>query len=244
MNFIEIYKGGKIEWKSTSWNPTTGCSKISAGCRNCYAERYALRHQQNGMPKYRDGFAVRLHQQYLHLPLSWKSPHNVFVNSMSDLFHPEVSDEFITKVFQVMNNCPQHCFFIITKRTSRALEIADYFEWSANIWLGVSIENNDNLFRKDHLLQLPAHVKFINFEPLLEKIDDINLSGIDYVTVGGETGPGARKMLKSWTLDIERQCIEQDVPFFFKRWSRKSKFRKEITPPKQNKSSQLQLTFD
>jgi protein gp37 len=208
----------KIEWTEITWNPVTGCSKISPGCRKCYAERMAKRLQAMGQPRYRNGFKLTLQSQALGEPYQWKKPRLVFVNSMSDLFHEEVPLAFIKEVFQVMKNCPQHQFQILTKRSNRLKQLAPYLEWSPNIWMGVSVEDNDFTFRIDHLRSVPAAIRFLSIEPFVGPIPNLNLLGIDWVIVGGESGHGARPMLKNWVQKIRDLCLKQKVPFFFKQW--------------------------
>jgi len=208
----------KIEWTECTWNPVSGCTKISPGCAHCYAERMAKRLQAMGQYRYRNGFAVTLHEEAVEEPLSWKKPRVVFVNSMSDLFHEDVPVEFIQQVFAVMNRCPQHTFQILTKRAQRMAELSPLLSWSDNIWMGVTVENNDCLYRIDHLRQVNACVQFLSLEPLLGPLDDLNLEGIDWVIVGGESGPGARPMKEEWVLPIQLMCHNTKVPFFFKQW--------------------------
>ena len=207
-----------IEWTESTWNPCTGCSKISPGCKNCYAERIAKRLQSMGQRNYKNGFKVTMHEHALEIPLKWKKPQTVFVNSMSDLFHKKVNYEFIQKVFGVMNQADWHHYQILTKRSERLLSLNSKLEWRSHIWMGVSVENQDCLFRIDGLRQSNAMIKFVSFEPLLGPINNINLKGIDWVIVGGESGPKARLMDASWVLNIRDQCLEQNVRFFFKQW--------------------------
>jgi len=208
----------KIEWTESTWNPCTGCSKISAGCRNCYAERMALRLQAAGSPNYINGFRVTLHEHTLKQPLRWRQPRTIFVNSMSDLFHKDVPIEFIFKVFDVMHQASHHRFQILTKRSSRLAQISPALHWTGNVWMGVTVENADYLSRIDDLKKIDASVKFISCEPLLGPIPHLVLEGIDWVIVGGESGPGARPMNPKWAIDIRDQCIAAGVPFFFKQW--------------------------
>jgi len=208
----------KIEWTNSTWNPVTGCTKVSAGCRNCYAERMALRLQAMGQPNYAAGFEVRCHEHQLALPLKWKKPQMIFVNSMSDLFHQKVPLAFIQKVFEIMNHAKQHTFQVLTKRAERLYELSGRLEWSPNIWMGVSVENQDATERIDFLRLTGATVKFLSMEPLIGPIENLNVSGIDWVIVGGESGPGARPMLEQWVLDIKESCEVYGVPFFFKQW--------------------------
>ena len=207
-----------IEWTESTWNPVTGCTKISPGCDHCYAERLSLRLQAMGQPNYAKGFALTLQPQALELPLRWKTPQVIFVNSMSDLFHKDVPLEFIQRAFDVMKRAHWHRFQILTKRSVRLESISSKLDWQPNIWMGVSVENKDYMFRINHLRNTNARVKFLSIEPLLGPLPDLNLNGIDWVIVGGESGPGARPMLKSWVLDIRDQCQSEGVPFFFKQW--------------------------
>lgn len=207
-----------IEWTETTWNPVTGCTKVSPGCKFCYAERMARRLKAMGQPRYRDGFAVTLQPQALEEPYSWKKPRLVFVNSMSDLFHEKVPITYIRQVFKVMNDCPEHQFQILTKRSERLSKVADKLEWSPNIWMGVSVENQDYTFRVDHLRHIPARIKFLSLEPLIGPISKLNLRGIDWVIVGGESGSSARSMKEEWVIRIRDLCLKANVKFFFKQW--------------------------
>ena len=207
-----------IEWTGKTWNPITGCTKISTGCKYCYAERMAHRLKPMGNPRYKNEFELTLHEDLLDVPLKWKKPQKVFVNSMSDLFHEDVPLEFIEKVFNTMNKANWHHFQILTKRSERLLEFSPKLSWAKNIWQGVSIESEDYLFRMDHLKQTDAHVKFLSLEPLLGPLSNMDLDGISWVILGGESGPGSRPMDKAWGTDIRDQCIEANVPFFFKQW--------------------------
>jgi len=207
-----------IQWTESTWNPVTGCTKISPGCANCYAERIALRLKAAKNPSYVNGFNLTLHYNMLNLPLKWSRPRKVFVNSMSDLFHKNVPSDFITKVFGVANAASWHSFQILTKRSERVLELDKKIIWTPNIWMGVSVEDEAHLYRVEQLKKTSSSLKFISFEPLLGKISNIELSGIDWVIVGGESGPKSRIMQESWVIDIRNQCQEQKVPFFFKQW--------------------------
>ena len=207
-----------IEWTSSTWNPVTGCRKISPGCAHCYAERMAKRLQAMGQKNYARGFEVAMHPHCLELPLSWKRPQLIFVNSMSDLFIEEVPDDFILKIFDIMNRAPLHTFQVLTKRSERLSELASRLNWSDNIWMGVTVENADYAHRIAHLHTTRARVKFLSLEPLLGPITGLDLNGIDWVIVGGESGPGARAMKEEWVIDIKEQCIRLGVPFFFKQW--------------------------
>jgi protein gp37 len=207
-----------IEWTDATWNPVTGCTKISSGCKNCYAERLSLRLQAMGNPSYSNGFDVTLHEDLLELPLKWKKPQNIFVNSMSDLFHEKIPVEFIKRVFEVMRRADWHRYQILTKRSERMLELSPQLRWAPHIWMGVTVEKQAYDFRIEHLRRTGAAVKFLSLEPLLSPIFYINLDGIDWVIVGGESGPGARPMQKEWAIDIRNQCQDKGVPFFFKQW--------------------------
>jgi protein gp37 len=208
----------KIEWTNTTWNPITGCSKISPGCKFCYAERLSKRLKAMGLVKYANVFKVTLHPNSLQAPLQWKSPRLIFVNSMSDLFHERVPDEFIHQIFNVMQQAHWHQFQVLTKRSQRLLELSPSLPWSDNIWMGVSVENEDYIFRIRDLKRSKAHTKFLSLEPLLGPLPNLNLKGINWVIVGGESGPGARPLEKEWVVDIRDQCVVNQVPFFFKQW--------------------------
>ena len=208
----------KIEWTESTWNPVTGCTKISDGCKNCYAERMALRLKAAGSPNYANGFHVTLHEHALEIPLHWKQPRAIFVNSMSDLFHKDVPFDFISKVFDVMHRASQHRFQILTKRSERLLELSARLSWPENVWMGVTVENADCTFRIDHLRETDAAIKFISFEPLLGPISNIDIEGIDWIIVGGESGPKARPMEPEWATNIRDQSLVAGVPFFFKQW--------------------------
>lgn len=207
-----------IEWTKSTWNPVTGCTKVSPGCKHCYAERMALRLQAMKQPNYVDGFKLAMHHQALDLPLGWKKPQTIFVNSMSDLFHEDIPLSFILEVFDVMRRASWHDFQILTKRSVRLLELSSELEWPKNVWMGVSIENTDYTFRIQHLRSTRASIKFLSLEPLLGPLPNLNLSGIDWVIVGGESGPMARPIDKAWVTDIREQCQKAAVPFFFKQW--------------------------
>lgn len=207
-----------IEWTESTWNPATGCTKISPGCAHCYAERMAKRLQAMGQPNYAHGFDVAMHQGALDLPLRWKRPQRIFVNSMSDLFHEQVPLEFIRRVFSVMEEASWHRFQVLTKRSARLAELAPLLSWPDNVWMGVTVENADFAFRIDDLRTVPAVVRFLSLEPLLGEVPGLNLQGIDWVIVGGESGPGARPMKPAWALDVLAQCRRAGVPFFFKQW--------------------------
>ena len=207
-----------IEWTEATWNPVTGCSKISPGCKHCYAERMARRLQAIGHPHYRNGFQVALHEDALDLPLRWKRPQAIFVNSMSDLFHKDVPLEFIQRTFDVMKRAHWHQFQVLTKRSERLAELSPYLEWTDNIWMGVSVETEKYTYRIDDLRKTGAKIKFLSVEPLLGPIQKMNLKGINWVIVGGESGPGARPLEKEWVTSIRDQCLKTKVPFFFKQW--------------------------
>lgn len=207
-----------IEWTDATWNPVTGCTKISPGCKHCYAERLANRLKAMGQANYHNGFEVTLQPQMLELPLKWKSPKRIFVNSMSDLFHADVPLSYIRDVFDVMRRAHWHQYQVLTKRSERLMELSKQLKWEPQIWMGVSVENEDYTIRIDHLRQTDAHVKFLSVEPLLGPLRKLNLAGIDWVIVGGESGPGARPMKPEWALDIRDQCTCRGVAFFFKQW--------------------------
>jgi protein gp37 len=207
-----------IEWTEMTWNPVTGCSKLSQGCKHCYAERMAKRLHAMGSDRYRNGFNVTLHHDLIDLPKAWKRPRLVFVNSMSDLFHDEVPLEFIRAVFESMRDCPQHTFQVLTKRSARLKELAAWLPWPTNVWMGVSVEDSRVITRIADLASVPARVRFLSCEPLIGPLEDLPLRGIDWVIVGGESGPGARQMQRSWVDAIHRQCRQSGAAFFFKQW--------------------------
>jgi len=207
-----------IEWTESTWNPVTGCTKISPGCAHCYAERMAVRLQAMGQRNYVNGFDVTLHRQMLRLPLKWAKPQLIFVNSMSDLFHEDVTDEFVRKVFNVMQEADWHIFQILTKRSARLAELAPSLQWPKNVWMGVTVENQDYTFRIDDLCRTSAAVKFVSFEPLIGGIERADLNAIDWAIVGGESGPGARAIREEWVISLRDQCRASRVPFFFKQW--------------------------
>jgi protein gp37 len=215
---FDVATASSIEWTQATWNPLSGCNKISAGCKNCYAERMANRLKLMGQPRYRNGFKLTLHEDALEDPYHWKKPRYVFVNSMSDLFHKDVPLAFIKKVFKVMNDCPQHEFQVLTKRADRLEEIASELRWTENIWMGVSVENQAAVFRIDHLRKVPAAVRFLSVEPFIGPIKRLNLKGIHWVIVGGESGPFSRPMEADWVRNIRDACQKQEVAFFFKQW--------------------------
>ena len=219
-----------IEWTGSTWNPVTGCTKMSPGCKHCYAERMAKRLQAMGQKNYVNGFDLALHPHVLELPLTWRKPQTIFVNSMSDLFLEEVPTDFIKQVFDVMRRANWHTFQILTKRAARLAELSPALPWEGNIWMGVSVENSDYAFRVDHLRMTDAHVKFLSMEPLIGPVPSLNLRGIDWVIVGGESGPGARLMKEEWVVEVKEHCLRANVPFFFKQWGgfRKKKAGREL----------------
>lgn len=207
-----------IEWTEATWNPVTGCTKVGPGCKHCYAEKMAKRLKAMGQQNYRKGFEVTIQEHMLSRPLSWKKPQTIFVNSMSDLFHVDVPDEYILRVFAVMARCHWHRFQVLTKRSKRLATLNDILPWSSNVWMGVSVENEDYVNRIDDLRSTNAAIKFLSLEPLLGLLPNLNLNGIDWAIVGGESGPGARTMDPEWARDIRDQCLAAEVPFFFKQW--------------------------
>jgi protein gp37 len=208
----------KIEWTQMTWNPVTGCTKISAGCKNCYAERMAKRLQAMGQKRYINGFEVTLHEDLVELPYQWKTSRLIFVNSMSDLFHEKVPLDFIQRVFNVMERCPQHTFQVLTKRSKRLREVSDQLSWAPNIWMGVSVEDEHVMYRIKDLQNTPATIRFLSCEPLLGPLENLDLNGIQWVIVGGESGPKARPMHLEWVEAIHMQCRQAGVLFFFKQW--------------------------
>lgn len=208
----------KIEWAGYSWNPVTGCEKYSPGCKNCYAFRIAQRLQGQGQPKYVDGFRVTLHDRLLKEPLRMKKSRSIFVNSMSDLFHRDVPVDFIRKVIDVMHRAFWHRYLVLTKRSERLRDLDSLLDWPFNCRVGVSVENRDYLYRIEDLKKTGVPVKVVCFEPLLGPIPPIDLSGIDWVIAGGESGPCARPMREEWALELRDQCLKQKVPFYFKQW--------------------------
>jgi protein gp37 len=207
-----------IEWTEMTWNPVTGCRKVSQGCKNCYAERMARRLKAMGAERYRGGFEPTLHEDLVELPKRWKKPRVIFVNSMSDLFQEDVPDEFIFRVFQSMKECPQHTFQILTKRSARLRCIGKSLPWPNNVWMGVSVEDGRVVDRVHDLSSVNAQVRFLSCEPLIGPLHNIPLEHIDWVIVGGESGPGARPMERSWVESIHAQCRQNGIPFFFKQW--------------------------
>lgn len=207
-----------IEWTDATWNPVTGCDKISPGCKNCYAEKMANRLKLMRQANYRNGFKLTLQPQALEIPLKWRTPRMIFVNSMSDLFHKDVPLNYIQQVFRVMNQAKHHVFQVLTKRHERLLEVHNELTWTENIWMGVSVESQTFVKRVDYLRQTGAKTKFLSVEPLIGEISSIDLTGIDWVIVGGESGPKARPMKEDWVLGIRDMCVTANVPFFFKQW--------------------------
>ena len=215
--------GSAIEWTESTWNPVTGCTKISDGCKNCYAKRMAERLQAMRQPNYVNGFALTLQPHMLQLPLRWKKPQTIFVNSMSDLFHKDVPLTYIRKVFDVMTQAHWHRFQVLTKRSARLAAVSRELEWPSNVWMGVSIESEKYLSRIDDLRTTGAAIKFLSLEPLLGPLRRINLKGIDWVIAGGESGIGARPVSENWVTGIRDQCLNAGVPFFFKQWGGRNK---------------------
>ena len=212
-----------IEWTHSTWNPVTGCTKISPGCKFYYAERMSERLQAMGQPNYRNGFELTLQPRMLELPLKWKRPQRIFVNSMSDLFHRDVPVEYIQRVFEVMRQASWHQFQILTKRADYLAELDPVLDWPENVWMGTSVESAEHVDRIDHLRTTHARVKFLSLEPLLGPLPDLNLQGIDWVIVGGESGPKARPVEEAWITEIRDQCLKNQVAFFFKQWGGKNK---------------------
>ena len=208
----------KIEWTEASWNPTTGCTKISPGCKNCYAERLAIRLKAMGQKNYQNGFELTQHENILNLPLTWKKPKIIFVDSMSDLFHQTISKDFIYKTFNTMNKAHWHRYQILTKRSKRLISLNKTLKWSNNIWMGISVENQDYVYRIDDLKNCDAKIKFVSFEPLLGPINNLDLKGLDWIIVGGESGIGARPIKQEWIIEIRDKCQQENIPFFFKQW--------------------------
>ena len=217
--------GSSIEWTEATWNPVTGCTKVSPGCKHCYAERMARRLHAMGQPNYRNGFRLTVHDAMLDLPLEWRRPRVVFVNSMSDLFHRDVPAPFVRRVFDVMQRASWHTFQILTKRSDRLLELSADLPWPPNVWMGVSVESAKYALRIDHLRETGAAVKFLSLEPLLGPLDALDLTGIDWAIVGGESGPKARPMDPLWVTGIRDQCRRAGVAFFFKQWGGPNKKR-------------------
>lgn len=208
----------KIEWTECSWNPITGCTKISDGCAHCYAATLTRRLVAMHNPRYKNGFNVTVHEDLIELPKKWKTPRKIFVNSMSDIFHESVPDDIILRIFATMNACPQHIFQVLTKRPERLAQLNDRINWTPNIWMGVTIENNKYLYRADLLRKCNAKLRFISAEPLIGEINDINLEQIDWLIVGGESGSQARPMDISWVRALRDKAQTEKVAFFFKQW--------------------------
>lgn len=207
-----------IEWTESTWNPLTGCDKVSPGCKFCYAERMAKRLKAMGQPNYANGFKLTLHESALEKPLEWKKPQIIFVNSMSDLFHKDVPVEFVLRTFDVMRRANWHTFQVLTKRAERLEELNELIDWPENVWMGVSVETEKYTYRIDHLRRTGAKTKFLSLEPLLGPLSNLNLAKINWAIVGGESGPGARLMKREWVTEIRDQCLAAKVPFFFKQW--------------------------
>lgn len=220
-----------IEWTEMTWNPVSGCTKISQGCKNCYAERMAKRLKAMGSDRYRNGFRVTLHPDLLDAPRRWKRSRTVFVNSMSDLFHEDVPDDYIARVFDTMSACPQHTFQVLTKRAERLAELAPRLPWPAHVWMGVSVEDRRVIGRVPKLQEVPAAIRFLSLEPLIGPLEDLPLEGISWAIVGGESGPRARPMKREWVNSILKQCRAAGVAFFFKQWGG---VRKDLTGRKLN----------
>lgn len=219
-----------IEWTEATWNPVTGCTKVSPGCKHCYAERMAKRLRAMEQPRYANGFRVTLQEDLVEQPLRWRAPRRIFVNSMSDLFHPDVPEPFIRRIFRTMEEADWHEFQILTKRPERLRALAERLPWPENVWMGVSVETEEYLWRVDHLTAVPAAVRFLSLEPLLGPLPSLLLDGIHWVIVGGESGPGARPMDPEWVRELRARCLDQRVPFFFKQWggTRKARTGREL----------------
>jgi protein gp37 len=222
---IKMAQTSTIEWTEATWNPVTGCTKVSPGCKFCYAERMAYRLQAMGQERYRDAFRLTLQPDALEAPLHWRTPRTIFVNSMSDLFHCDVPLEYIRRCFEIMAAASQHTFQILTKRPERTAELSQQLSWAKNIWMGTSVENANYVCRIKSLRVVPAHVRFLSVEPLLGPIPRLPLKGIHWVIVGGESGPGARPMDADWVRQIRDRCVKSGVPFFFKQWGGTNKKR-------------------
>lgn len=208
----------KIEWTEETWNPITGCTKCSDGCKHCYAATFARRLQAMGNPRYTNGFQVTVHEDLIEKPFDWKKPKLVFVNSMSDLFHDDVSDDIILRIFDVMNRASLHTFQVLTKRSERLLNLSSRIKWTSNIWMGVSIENQSTIFRCEDLKKTNAAIKFISAEPLLGPLSILDLNNIDWLIVGGESGAGSRPIEEAWVLDLQQMAARTNTAFFFKQW--------------------------
>lgn len=217
MKNIEI-ENKIVEWTEQQWNPVTGCAKISTGCKNCYAERLAEGYRYKGYPKYKNGFRLTLHENLLAQPIRWKRPLRVFICSMSDIFHRAIPEDFILRAFETMNRCPWHTFIVLTKRADRMEELAPKINWTDNIWLGVTVEEAAYKDRIDCLRNTPAVRKFVCAEPLIGDLGQVNLTGIDWLVIGGESGPNSRPMDEEWVVSLRDQCRLQNVMFTFKQW--------------------------
>jgi len=213
----------KIEWTGSTWNPITGCDKHSSGCQNCYAEKMANRLKNMRLEKYKNAFRLTLHEDEIEKPLTMKKPQTIFVCSMSDIFHKDVPDSFILRLFEVMNKAHWHTFQVLTKRAERISDLKDKINWTSNIWLGVTVESDEYTHRIDHLRESGAHIKFLSIEPMLSAIPNMNLTNVDWVIVGGESGTNPRPIEKEWVTDIKNQCLKTFTPFFFKQWGGKNK---------------------
>ena len=218
-------QGSSIEWTEATWNPVTGCDKVSPGCKNCYAERMSNRLLAMSNPRYVNGFQLTMHDDLLSLPLRWKKPRRIFVNSMSDLFHEEVPEPFIAGCFETMNEARWHTFQILTKRPERAAALSPRLPWPANVWMGTSVESSTYYWRIEELRRVPAAIRFLSVEPLLGPVDDIPLDGIQWVIAGGESGPRCRPMQESWVTALRDRCQNAGVAFFFKQWGGVNKKR-------------------
>lgn len=218
-------ENSSIEWTEATWNPVTGCTKISAGCKFCYAERMSRRLEAMGQSNYANGFRLTLQPHMLQRPLQWKRPQMIFVNSMSDLFHHDVPLEYVQRVFTIMTQAHWHTFQVLTKRADRLEELSPKLDWPPNVWMGVSVENSEHVYRIDHLRRAGARTRFLSLEPLIGPVGTLDLQKIHWVIAGGESGPGARPMKKTWVLEILRQCRRASVPFFFKQWGGVNKKR-------------------
>lgn len=216
-----------IQWTGSTWNPTTGCDRTSPGCDNCYALSLSRRLKAMGVAKYQAdgdprtsgvGFGLTTHESALSIPTRWRAGRLIFVNSMSDLFHDSVPDEFIAEVFDVMHSTPQHTYQVLTKRSHRLAKLAQKLDWPANVWMGVSVENDRYTFRARHLAEVPAAVRFLSCEPLLGPLPSLDLSAIDWLIAGGESGPAARPVDPAWVMQLRDRCVDADIPFFFKQW--------------------------
>lgn len=208
----------KIEWTEVTWNPITGCSKISDGCINCYAAAFAKRLKAMGNIRYKNGFQPTVHEDLIDLPFQWKTPKRVFVNSMSDIFHEQIPDKYILQIFETMNQCRQHEFQVLTKRPERLSSLNDKIVWTDNIWMGVTIESDKYLNRADMLRNCGARIKFISAEPLLSRLNNLNLTDIDWLIVGGESGPHCRPIKKEWVEELLDLAKDNNTAFFFKQW--------------------------